>query len=125
MLIGYVIFFFAEVSLALIAAGAVLMNMETRELLVAKAKTVVIATGGGFVTREENYPFLHGNGIIVWVQRPLAQLPTEGRPLSQRDSLAQMCAKRKPLYETFADAVVWNNQAPSDAVKEILKGRTV
>ena len=28
------------------AAGAVLMNMETKELLVAKAKTVVIATGG-------------------------------------------------------------------------------
>ena len=28
------------------AAGAVLMNMETKELLVAKAKTVFIATGG-------------------------------------------------------------------------------
>ena len=28
------------------AAGAVLMNMETRELLVARAKTVIIATGG-------------------------------------------------------------------------------
>ena len=28
------------------AAGAVLMNMETKELLVARAKTVIIATGG-------------------------------------------------------------------------------
>ena len=28
------------------AAGAVLMNMETKELMVAKAKTVIIATGG-------------------------------------------------------------------------------
>ncbi|MEE1283118.1 MAG: FAD-binding protein, partial [Acutalibacteraceae bacterium] len=28
------------------AAGAVLVNMETKELLVAKAKTVIIATGG-------------------------------------------------------------------------------
>ena len=27
------------------AAGAVLMNMETKEILIARAKTVIIATG--------------------------------------------------------------------------------
>ena len=38
------------------AAGAVLMNMETRELLVAKAKTVVIATGGAGRMHYQGFP---------------------------------------------------------------------
>ena len=38
------------------AAGAVLMNMETGELLVAKAKTVVIATGGAGRMHYQGFP---------------------------------------------------------------------
>ena len=38
------------------AAGAVLMNMETRDLLVAKAKTVVIATGGAGRMHYQGFP---------------------------------------------------------------------
>lgn len=38
------------------AEGAVLMNMETRELLVAKAKTVVIATGGAGRMHYQGFP---------------------------------------------------------------------
>ncbi len=38
------------------AAGAVLMNMETNELLVAKAKTVVIATGGAGRMHYQGFP---------------------------------------------------------------------
>jgi succinate dehydrogenase / fumarate reductase flavoprotein subunit len=38
------------------AAGAVLMNMETGEFLVAKAKTVVIATGGAGRLHYQNFP---------------------------------------------------------------------
>ena len=38
------------------AAGAVLMNMETKELLVAKAKTVVIATGGAGRMHSQGFP---------------------------------------------------------------------
>ena len=37
-------------------AGAVLMNMETKELLVAKAKTVVIATGGAGRMHYQGFP---------------------------------------------------------------------
>ncbi len=101
-------------------------KLETQVLAeLGQKSSYVIATGGGCVTKEENYALLHQNGKIYWLERDCTQLPTEGRPLSQRDSLAQMYAKRKPLYEAFADAVVWNNQAPCDAVNEILKGRTV
>ena len=38
------------------AAGAVLMNMETHELLVAKAKTVIIATGGAGRMHYQGFP---------------------------------------------------------------------
>lgn len=38
------------------AAGAVLMNMETREVLVARAKTVIIATGGAGRLHYQGFP---------------------------------------------------------------------
>lgn len=38
------------------AAGAVLLNMETQELMVAKAKTVVIATGGAGRMHYQGFP---------------------------------------------------------------------
>lgn len=38
------------------AAGAVLMNMETKEILIAKAKTVIIATGGAGRVHYQGFP---------------------------------------------------------------------
>ena len=38
------------------AAGAVLMNMETKEIMVAKAKTVIIATGGAGRLHYQGFP---------------------------------------------------------------------
>jgi len=38
------------------AAGAVLMNMETEELLVARAKTVILATGGAGRLHYQGFP---------------------------------------------------------------------
>lgn len=38
------------------ASGAVLMNMETKELLVARAKTVIIATGGAGRLHYQGFP---------------------------------------------------------------------
>ena len=38
------------------AAGAVLMNMETKEILIARAKTVIIATGGAGRLHYQGFP---------------------------------------------------------------------
>ncbi len=83
---------------------------------------LVIATGGGCVTREENYPLLQQNGTIYWLKRDISALPTDGRPLSQAGKLEQMWQIRKPLYEHFADIAVSNDGTPQQAVEEILKG---
>lgn len=86
-----------------------------------KASGLVIATGGGCVTRPENYPHLHRNGTIIWLQREIETLPTDGRPLSQAGSLAQMYHVREPLYSAFADCCVDNNSATEDAVAALLE----
>ncbi len=86
-----------------------------------KRAGLVIATGGGCVTRPENYPLLHQNGRIVWLQRDLDALPTDGRPLSQKGKLAEMYQRRKPLYEAFADAVAVQDGTPAETVEKILQ----
>ena len=82
---------------------------------------LVIATGGGCVTQERNYPQLHQNGTCVWLTRDLAKLPTDGRPLSQKGKLEQMYQIRKPLYERFADVTVCNDAAAEDCAAMILE----
>ena len=86
-----------------------------------KRSGMVIATGGGCVTRKQNYPSLHQNGRIFWLKRDLRQLPTDGRPLSQANSLDAMYQIRKPMYEYFCDVQVDNNRTAEETVKEILK----
>ena len=100
-------------------------QIETQVLAKLGQKScLVIATGGGCVTRSENYPHLHQNGTIYWLKRDITSLPTDGRPLSQAGMLEQMYQIRKPLYEQFADLTVENDSTPEDAVAKILKGRS-
>ena len=86
-----------------------------------KQSARVISTGGGCVTRQRNYPLLHQNGYLVWLERDLTLLPTDGRPLSQSTALTDMYKVRKPMYESFADIRVENSGAPEDTVREILE----
>jgi shikimate dehydrogenase len=90
-----------------------------REL--GKLSGKVVATGGGCVTREENYPLLHQNGTIVWIKRNLSLLPKDGRPLSLKNDLSEMYEKRKPCYERFADIVINNDGEPEAAAQRILE----
>ena len=96
-------------------------DMEAATLAnLGKNSGSIIATGGGAVTREENYPALHQNGIIIYIKRDLDKLSTEGRPLSQNGALETLFAKRKPLYERFADITVDNNGTPEESTRAIL-----
>lgn len=68
----------------------------------------IIVTGGGAVTREENYAPLHQNGRIYQLVRPVDQLPREGRPLSQNADLSAMERRRAPMYQRFRDVSISN-----------------
>lgn len=96
-------------------------DLEIRVLAeLGKRSGTVIATGGGCVTREENYKSLHRCGRIVWLKRDVDSLPTQGRPLSRKGSLREMLEKREPLYRRFADFSVDNNGTPEEPLREIL-----
>ena len=64
----------------------------------------VIATGGGVITRLENYDPLFQNGIIIFIDRDISSLATKGRPLSSGgiDTLKKLYSERLPLYERFS-----------------------
>ena len=86
-----------------------------------KRSGCVIATGGGCVTRAENYALLHQNGVIVWLRRDLAALPTEGRPISQSTGLTELYTRRRGLYERFADHTVENDSDPAATAEKIVE----
>lgn len=69
----------------------------------------IIITGGGVVKDARNYSSLHQNGRIYCLERSLTDLPTDGRPLSQKTDLAAMYRERAPLYARFRDASADNN----------------
>ena len=93
-----------------------------REL--GKLSGAVISTGGGCVTREENYDLLHQNGLIVWRKRDISQLAKKGRPISLSRDLNELYAERKPLYERFADLVIEETDSIDEAVGLILEAIT-
>ena len=96
-------------------------RQETQVLAeLGKQSGLIIATGGGCVTRPENYPLLHQNGVLIWLKRELDALPTDGRPVSQRDGVAAIYEKRKALYQRFADMETENSGTPESAAAEIL-----
>ena len=97
--------------------------METDTLAeLGKQSGLVIATGGGCVTQGRNYPLLHQNGTIFWLTRDLNKLPTDGRPLSQVNKLADMYQIRKPMYEAFADCIIDNDGSLDSTISQIMEG---
>nr|WP_083551510.1 shikimate kinase [Olsenella timonensis] len=67
---------------------------------------LVIACGGGVVTRPENYDLLHQNGTIVLLDRPLEELRSEGRPVSQSRGVERLAEERMDLYRSWADVTL-------------------
>ena len=96
--------------------------LETQALREAGRRSgAILSTGGGCVTRPENYPLLHQNGRIVWLRRDVSLLPTAGRPLSQARSPEVIYRERRPLYERFADRTVDNDGPIEKTLEQILE----
>ena len=89
--------------------------------IVGKEKSQIIATGGGIITRPENYMPLNQNGIIVFINRDGDKLPTRGRPLSQMYGVKALYEKRMPLYKQFAHIEVDGNGTPDQVADQIIK----
>ena len=84
-----------------------------------KKSGLVIATGGGCVTIENNHDILRQNGYVVFVERELKNLATDGRPLST--DVEKLWQVREPLYRSASDITVKSAEIPEKTAEEILK----
>ncbi len=80
---------------------------------------LVIATGGGVVTRARNLPLLSQNGRILFLDTPPDSLAVEGRPLSKQKTPAVLYAERLPLYRAAANVTVAITRDIADNMKKI------
>lgn len=75
----------------------------------------IIATGGGIVTRERNHDLIRQNSIVIFINRPLEQLSTDGRPLSQQNRLSDLLKARLPLYRKLCNYEIAFRSSPQVA----------
>lgn len=94
---------------------------------ISQQSSLVIATGGGIVLREENMRALRKNGRIIFLNRSLENIATDvemsSRPLL-KDGLYKLeilYNERISSYQRYADLIIDNNQEADLTIKEILK----
>ena len=91
---------------------------------------IVLATGGGAVTREENRRNLINRGVVVYLETPVAiqvarTSRCEKRPLlaveDRHTKLAELYKERHPLYQQVADiTVLTGRESAAKLCKRIL-----
>ena len=92
----------------------------------AKEKSLVIATGGGSILREENRDAMMQNSLIVYLDRELCKLATDGRPLSgNMDKMKKLYETRYPIYVNLADVHLKVEEDNIDGLADaIIRGET-
>lgn len=86
----------------------------------ARKSGLIIATGGGVIKNPANLPLMRQNGVIVMLNRPLCDLPVDGRPISMSCSLEKLGKERLPIYNAWKDISVKAGK-PEDTANEIIK----
>ena len=102
-------------------------SLETQVLsAISQRHSLVVATGGGAVTRPENWGAMH-QGIVIWLdverQQLLKRLEQDDTPrplLQEQDpamALDRLLMTRRPMYSE-ADLTVVIDAEPPDAVAD-------
>ncbi len=97
---------------------------------ISQRHSLVVATGGGVVTQQENWGLLH-SGIVIWLDVVPEQLiqrlraDTTVRPLLQTAdpdaALNALLNQRRPLYAEADLTVVINEENPETVADGILQ----
>ena len=90
---------------------------------VSKDTSLIIATGGGAILREENVRRLKKNGRLVFIDRPLDKLvPTDSRPLSSdRESITKRYNERYGIYSSVCDVHIDADTTAEEVAERIIK----
>ena len=95
-------------------------RIETQVLAdICKESSLVIATGGGAVTVEDNKDLLRQNSVVVFIDRNTESLATDDRPLSV--NLLELYKKRLPMYNSFAHIKVDGNKSADEVAEDVIK----
>lgn len=84
---------------------------------IMKESSLVVATGGGVVTQPCNKNILRQNGRVIFIERDIEKLATDGRPLSV--NLCALYEVREALYRGFADVSIDGNYDAESVAKSI------
>lgn len=87
---------------------------------VSKQNSLVIALGGGSPIKEENRMLLKQNGKVIFIERPLEELSSDGRPISKALGVEALYKTRNVIYEDFKDFSVSNSGTVKNVVNKIL-----
>ena len=97
---------------------------------ISQRHSLVVATGGGVVTQQENWGLLH-SGIVIWLDVVPGQLmqrlkaDSTVRPLLQTDdpdaALNALLNQRRPLYAEADLTVVIDQETPEAVADGILQ----
>ena len=99
--------------------------------MLAGTDDVVIATGGGIVTKPENMQLLKREGsLVVYIHRDFYKLATTPRKVRDKrpvlreanfEKLFALYKARLPLYKMYADVEVRNDQGREDSAARIIE----
>ncbi|WP_428241376.1 shikimate kinase AroK [Gynuella sp.] len=110
-------------------------GFRRRELSViedlTQLESVILATGGGAILKEENRRNLRSRGVVIYLKASVRQQierteKDRNRPLLQTDNreevLRKLVTARSPLYDETADIVVdTDHKLPKNVIKEIIE----
>lgn len=106
----------------------VFRDLESKSCeLLSTLKNVVISSGGGVITKEENMSNFE-EFITIFINRPLdlimEDIDTEGRPLlwEGKERLTNLYRERIDLYKKYNNIEIINDGSVEDAVRGIVKG---
>ena len=104
---------------------AVFRKAETDALrAIAETEGVVVSTGGGIVTIEENINIMKSTGKVVFIDASpefiLSNSSLEGRPLlADKNKIHDLYRNRIALYRKAADVTVQNDGILSDVCNKL------
>lgn len=73
--------------------------------------------------RENNRKLLKANGTVLFIDRDISLLPTDGRPLSKEYGVQKLYEEREPIYREIADITIKTDGTTiiKEAVKDIIE----
>ena len=99
-------------------------DIETKVLEEVSKKTgVIISSGGGTPLSEINRDLILQNSLVIYLDRDLKNLETEGRPLSKNlETLEKMHEERNNIYEEIFHIKIKVIEDKEKTLEKILEG---